>query len=120
MFKAEKGLASIDAPSGTLLAYSTVPGSVASDGTGRNGLYTQELLKAIRTDSLSIEDVILSGHLYFRNKQFDPAISNYTKAIEIKPSADLYKNRAYAYEAKGDKNLAKADRQKAEQLKENK
>lgn len=54
---ADKGLASIDAPSGTLLAYSTAPGSVASDGTGRNGLYTQELLKAIRTDGLSIEDV---------------------------------------------------------------
>ena len=54
---AEKGLASIDAPSGTLLAYSTAPGSVASDGTGRNGLYTQELLKTIRTSGLSIEEV---------------------------------------------------------------
>lgn len=53
----EKGLASIDAPSGTLLAYSTAPGSVASDGAGRNGLYTQELLKAIKTGGLSIEDV---------------------------------------------------------------
>jgi hypothetical protein len=51
------GLASIDAPSGSLLAYATAPGSVASDGTGRNGLYTQELLKAIRTNGLSIEDV---------------------------------------------------------------
>ncbi|MBC7795504.1 MAG: caspase family protein [Pyrinomonadaceae bacterium] len=54
---AERGLASIDAPSGTLLAYSTAPGSVASDGAGKNGLYTQELLKAIRTKDLSIEDV---------------------------------------------------------------
>lgn len=53
----DKGLASIDAPSGTLLAYSTAPGSVASDGTGRNGLYTQELLKAMQTDGLSIEDI---------------------------------------------------------------
>jgi uncharacterized caspase-like protein len=53
----EKGLASIDAPSGTLLAYATAPGSVASDGSGRNGLYTQELLKAMRTNNLSIEDV---------------------------------------------------------------
>jgi hypothetical protein len=54
---ADKGLASIDAPSGTLLAYSTAPGSVASDGTGRNGLYTQELLKQMQTSGLSIEDV---------------------------------------------------------------
>jgi hypothetical protein len=54
---ADKGLASIDAPSGTLIAYSTAPGSVASDGTGRNGLYTQELLKQLPTMNLTIEDV---------------------------------------------------------------
>jgi tetratricopeptide (TPR) repeat protein len=51
------GLASINAPSGTLIAYATAPGSVASDGDGRNGLYTQELLKAIRQPALKIEDV---------------------------------------------------------------
>ena len=54
---ADKGLASIDAPSGTLLAYSTAPGSVASDGTDRNGLYTQELLKNLQIADLTIEDV---------------------------------------------------------------
>ncbi len=64
---ADKGLASIDAPAGTLLAYSTAPGSVASDGTGRNGLYTQELLKAIRTDNLSIEDVFKRVRVSVRN-----------------------------------------------------
>jgi tetratricopeptide (TPR) repeat protein len=51
------GLASINAPSGTLIAYATAPGSVASDGDGRNGLYTQELLKAMREPALKIEDV---------------------------------------------------------------
>lgn len=54
---ADKGLASIDAPSGTLIAYSTAPGSVASDGAGRNGIYTQELLKQLPTMNLTIEDV---------------------------------------------------------------
>lgn len=53
----DKGLASINAPSGTLIAYSTAPGSVASDGTGRNGIYTQELLKKMRTPGLGIEEV---------------------------------------------------------------
>lgn len=53
----EQGLAQINAPSGTLIAYSTAPGSVAADGTGRNGLYTQELLKQIRTSGRSIEEV---------------------------------------------------------------
>jgi len=53
----DKGLAQINAPSGTLIAYSTAPGSVASDGSGRNGLYTRELLRQIRTGGRSIEEV---------------------------------------------------------------
>ena len=50
------GLASMNAPSGTLIAYATAPGSVASDGTGANGLYTQEVIKAIKKPGLKIED----------------------------------------------------------------
>jgi hypothetical protein len=52
-----QGLAFINAPAGTLIAYATAPGSVASDGTGENGLYTQELLKQIKKPELKIEDV---------------------------------------------------------------
>jgi tetratricopeptide (TPR) repeat protein len=51
------GLASIDAPVGTLIAYATAPGRTASDGSGRNGLYTKELLAAMRVPGLKIEDV---------------------------------------------------------------
>jgi hypothetical protein len=54
---AEKGLASIDAPSGTLIAYATAPGSVASDGTDSNGMYTQQLLKYMRMGDLNIEQI---------------------------------------------------------------
>lgn len=53
----QKGLASIDAPKGTLIAYATAPGSVASDGSGRNGLYTKELLKYMKQTELSIEQI---------------------------------------------------------------
>ena len=52
-----KRLTPMDAPTGTLIAYATSPGAEASDGRGRNGLYTQELLKAMRTSGLSIEEV---------------------------------------------------------------
>jgi len=52
-----RGLASIDARFGTLIAYATAPGSTASDGNGRNGLYTKELLAAMRVPGLKIEDV---------------------------------------------------------------
>ena len=43
-----QGLAQVDAPAGTLIAFSTAPGSVAADGTGRNGLYTRHLLEQMR------------------------------------------------------------------------
>jgi Caspase domain len=62
-----RGLAPIDAPSGTLIAYATAPGSVASDGDARNGLYTQELLKNIRTPGLGIEEVFKQVRVSVRN-----------------------------------------------------
>lgn len=51
------GLAEINAPMGTIVAYATAPGGVASDGTERNGIYTQELLKNLRTPDITIEEV---------------------------------------------------------------
>ena len=51
------GLAQMDAPTGTLVAFATSPGNVASDGAGQNGLYTQHLLTAMRQPGLKLEDV---------------------------------------------------------------
>ena len=51
------GLAAIDAAQGTLIAYATSPGAVASDGEGDNGLYTQALLKALDQPGLKVEEV---------------------------------------------------------------
>jgi hypothetical protein len=51
------GLAQMSAPTGTLIAYATAPGSVASDGAGPNGLYTSELLKQMKEPWVSIEIV---------------------------------------------------------------
>lgn len=53
------GLARVQAPSGTLIAYSTDPGSVASDGDKDNGLYTGELVKQLSI-SQRIEDVFMN------------------------------------------------------------
>ena len=54
-----KGLAPLDAPSGTLLAYATAPGNVAADGDAKtgNGLYTQYLLQELKKPGASIESV---------------------------------------------------------------
>jgi hypothetical protein len=43
-----KGLAQVEAPPGTIIAFSTAPGSTAADGAGRNGLYTGHLLAQMR------------------------------------------------------------------------
>jgi len=51
------GLGSMDAPIGSLVAFATAPGSVASDGKGDNGLYTQHLLANLERPGLPIEEV---------------------------------------------------------------
>ena len=56
---ASEGLAQVDAPTGTLIAYATAPGRVAADGTGQNGLYTSELLKAMQLPGLSALEVFM-------------------------------------------------------------
>lgn len=40
----QQGLAPVEAPAGTIIAYATAPGGVAKDGKGRNGTYTKYLL----------------------------------------------------------------------------
>lgn len=51
------GLSQLDAPTGSLIAFATAPGRVASDGKGANGLYTQHLLANIERGATPIEDV---------------------------------------------------------------
>ncbi len=55
-----RGLAFMEVPAGTYVAYATAPGSVAEDGEpGQHGIYTSELLKALREPGLRIEDVFM-------------------------------------------------------------
>jgi hypothetical protein len=56
---ASSGLAQVDAPTGTLIAYATAPGRVAADGVGQNGLYTSELLKAMLVSGLSATEMFM-------------------------------------------------------------
>jgi hypothetical protein len=52
-----RGLAPMDAPSGSLVAFSTAPGTEASDGSGRNGLYTKHLMANVKVPGLTVEQV---------------------------------------------------------------
>jgi uncharacterized caspase-like protein len=52
------GLALVDAPAGTLIAFATSPGAVAADGAvGDHGTYTKHLLANIDQPGLKAEDV---------------------------------------------------------------
>ena len=52
------GLAFMNAPQGSLIAYATAPGQTASDGKGgKHGLYTAALLENIALPGLTIEQV---------------------------------------------------------------
>jgi hypothetical protein len=64
-----KGLAQLDAPPGTYLAFATSPGNVAEDGdvASGNGLFTQFLLKELQRPA-KIEDVFKRVRLQVRQK----------------------------------------------------
>jgi formylglycine-generating enzyme required for sulfatase activity len=57
MRSVDHGLATMDAPAGILIAYSTAPGAVAADGSGRNSPYTEALSQAMRDLHEPVEQV---------------------------------------------------------------
>ena len=54
---ATRGLARMDAPRGSLIAYSTGPGEVAVDGAGANSPYTLALAEAMQTPGIPAEQM---------------------------------------------------------------
>ena len=49
-----QGLAPMDAPRGSLVAYATAPGDVAADGGGRNGVFTKNLLEQMARPGVEV------------------------------------------------------------------
>jgi caspase domain-containing protein len=70
----ESGLARMDGPVGSFIAYATAPGSVAADGEGRNGVYTAHLLEALRHPGLTIEQIF---------KQVRVSVKEETSGLQI-------------------------------------
>lgn len=70
-----------------------------------------ELLKRNCTDDAAYE---ARGDLKFKLGRLEEAISDYTKAIGLLPTATLYKQRAAVYEKMGRKDLAAKDLKEAE------
>ena len=59
-----RGLAIVDAPSGSLVSYSTSPGMEALDGDGANSPFTAGLLKIARQPGLPIEQALKRVRLH--------------------------------------------------------
>ena len=98
------GLAFINAPSGSLIAYSTAPGKTALDGRGKNSPYTSALLQHIRTPNITVlemfqgvrstvmarsggkqipwESTSLRGNFYFSTKGKDSRFSEEQARLE--------------------------------------
>jgi formylglycine-generating enzyme required for sulfatase activity/uncharacterized caspase-like protein len=51
------GLVAMEAAKGTYISFATGPGSVAADGIGRNGVYTEQLLKSLRQPESEVDRV---------------------------------------------------------------
>jgi formylglycine-generating enzyme required for sulfatase activity len=55
-----RGLATIESGVGTLISFSTQPGNVALDGTGRNSPFAGSLVKHISTSNDGLSDILVS------------------------------------------------------------
>lgn len=53
-----KGLAIVQAPKGTIIIYATAPGSIAYDGDGRNGVFTESLIGHLASSGVDISLMI--------------------------------------------------------------
>ena len=78
----QKGLSQLDAPPGTLLAYATSPGNIASDGDGANGLYTEHLLREMKVPEAKIEDVFKRVRLGVRRRSHGQQIPWESTSLE--------------------------------------
>ena len=78
----QKGLSQFDAPVGSLLAYATSPGNVASDGEGQNGLYTENLVRELGKRGTRIEDALKRVRLNVRLASHGEQIPWETTSLE--------------------------------------
>src|SRR6202011_2307082 len=88
---ASRGLAMVDAPRGTYIAYSTSPGDVAEDGAGGNSPYTQALAKAIVKPGVKLEDAFKDARRLVEaatdNKQVPWEATSITGDFYFRPAA---------------------------------
>ncbi len=91
---ATRGLARMDAPGGSIIAYATAPGNVALDGDGRNGVYTKHLLNNLDKPAMPIEQMFKK----VRIGVIDESQGKQTPWEESSLRSDFYFKPAEVYE----------------------
>jgi tetratricopeptide (TPR) repeat protein len=93
---------------------------VAYNWKKENDAAIADFTKAIELTPKRVELYLNRGSIYFvEQKKYELAIADFTKAIELDPKNDFfYRMRARIYDAAGLKDLADADWQKVQELKD--
>lgn len=86
----QRGLAVMEAPKGSLIAYSTSPGKIASDGEGKNGLYTGILVQQINSVNISITQLFQKVRKLVMDKSKDEQVPWESTSL----TADFFFNRS--------------------------
>jgi hypothetical protein len=97
---ASRGLAPVDAPRGTYIAYSTSPANVAEDGTTGNSPYTLALAAAMQVPDQKLEDTFKQTRRTVLSETHDRQVPWETSSI----TGDFY-FQATAGATAGDPNL---------------
>ena len=119
-----RGLASMDAPKGTFIAYATASDNVASDGTGDNSPYTSSLVQQLNKPGLKLEDVFKRVSAEVQNKTNGKQVpwvgSNFTGDFYFIPPTGNEEDANLQYERQklAQEKLLAAERLKLAQQKE--
>ncbi|NQT16790.1 MAG: caspase family protein, partial [Planctomycetes bacterium] len=109
------GLAQMNSPAGTLIAYATAPGTVAFDGTGRNSPYTKHLIGNMRRPGVEIgmafRQVRVGVMRETKDRQVPWESSSLTGTFHFAAVGDAayYNNRGRAWHYRGDLDKAMAE-----------
>ncbi|WP_197528732.1 caspase family protein [Maridesulfovibrio salexigens] len=97
VFQKNRGLAVMQAPSGTILVYATAPGEVAADGEGRNGVFTKALLENISSPNTDIEIMLRKVRLAVqhatRGKQVPWSSSSLVESFLFNTAIEMDKDK---------------------------
>ncbi len=86
-----RGLARVEAPPGSIVAYATAPGQVAADGDGNNSPYAEALTKNLATPGLPLESVFRQVRIEVSEKTTGAQVpweeTSLTQEVVLTPAA---------------------------------